>query len=441
MSKNKNRYKKVLSFLATGLMLGVTQTAFAGAYSLFSEQNVTNLGLAGAGAASLAEDASGQFYNPAGLVRSTGEEQIVLGGILIIPNSVLTATSLTDNTGLPRTPGKARVHGGGLVPSINYALRLSDCTVFGIGVNAPFGLKTNYHDVSPARYDGVRTELRVVDVSANLAHAFDNGFSVGAGADLYYGHAKVASKIGATVPVLGPLNDGFSANVADGWGYGAHVGVLWEPYEQLRVGAGYRSPFRICFSRGYSRFAFPSPTPTLDVSRFNVKAAVTFPETAYLSGYYEATEQLALMADLQWTHWKRFKELTLHFVNGGPVAETTLPENYKDSYRVAVGASYQFDCDWKGKLGFAFDKSPVRDEFRDVRVPDNDRYWLALGAQYRVTECLSLEAGYAHVFFKKANINHVSANRLPGAIGPARVTGSYRNAADLFGLQLVWDIA
>src|SRR5260370_25998161 len=47
---------------------------------------------------------------------------------------------------------------------------------------------------------------------------------------------------------------------------------------------------------------------------------------------------------------------------------------------------------WTIRSGFAFDPTPVRNQFRTTRVPHADRYWLAVGLGYQWTAALRLHA-------------------------------------------------
>jgi long-chain fatty acid transport protein len=148
------------------------------------------------------------------------------------------------------------------------------------------------------------------------------------------------------------------------------------------------------------------------------------------------------MADVQWTHWKRFQSLVLRF-DEGPISNTqSTTENFKDSYRVALGTAYRYNDCTTLRLGVAYDKSPVRDKFRTIRIPDSDRTWASIGAQYRLNECMAVELGYAHLFFKRAPINESA----PVANGPDSVQvvqtlrGRNSMAADIVGIQFTWTL-
>ena len=45
-----------------------------------------------------------------------------------------------------------------------------------------------------------------------------------------------------------------------------------------------------------------------------------------------------------------------------------------------------------------FDKSPTNEAFLSTRVPDGDRIWASAGMSYALTDRMTLNASYAHVF-------------------------------------------
>ena len=62
---------------------------------------------------------------------------------------------------------------------------------------------------------------------------------------------------------------------------------------------------------------------------------------------------------------------------------------------------------------------------------DTNRTIIALGASFQATDSIQIDAGYQHLMFDDAPINHV------GSTGD-RVVGDYDNVADIVGLSLTW---
>ena len=97
---------------------------------------------------------------------------------------------------------------------------------------------------------------------------------------------------------------------------------------------------------------------------------------------------------------------------------------------------------WTFRGGIAWDQSPVSDQSRTVRLPDNDRYWLALGAQFKFGKGGALDFGYAHLFVQSPDINQTRQQVLADPAGPVTInnnaTGSYDNSVDIIGVQFTW---
>ncbi len=428
MLKKRNQ-QKIVSLLTIGACVGISPSVSASGFQL-SEQNASNLGTAYAGVASIAEDASTGFYNPAGLTR-LGQEQIAVSGVWIHSHSSLVATSASGNRNSLLTPAGTANNSDSLIPALHYAKRLDESWVLSLNITSPFGLKNNYRNDSIVRYMGTRSQLKTVDIGPSIAYGFNNGLSLGAGVDAMYLTAKLDSRLNFAIPP-NVNTDGFVENSASGWGHGYHVGALYEFTDATRVGVHYRSKVKVKAKGNSVRSGVP------EVQQ-GVKSTVTLPETASISAYHDLNDRWALMADLQWTRWKRFDQLVLEFQDG---TQQVTPERFKSRVRMAAGVIHQCNEFWKLKLGTAFDKSPVQDAFRTVRIPDQNRIWAAVGAQYRMTKNLALDLGYAHIFFKKANINEAAAQAIgPGAVqGQQRLQGTSKTRADLIGIQLTWDL-
>ncbi|MGH8759854.1 MAG: outer membrane protein transport protein, partial [Burkholderiales bacterium] len=77
-----------------------------------------------------------------------------------------------------------------------------------------------------------------------------------------------------------------------------------------------------------------------------------------------------------------------------------------------------------------------------VRLPDNDRIWLAFGGQRKVGQSGRIDLGYTHIFIKDADINFTRSQQAPGFTVPtsqpgtqSNVTGSYEGSVDIVSIQ------
>ena len=114
-----------------------------GAGFALQEQSGSGLGNAFAGGAAAAEDASTIYTNPAGMSRLPGMQAVVAGSV------VCPSIKFSDGGSQPAAFQPLGGNGGdagtcALVPALCLTVPINRQWSFGLGVNAPFGLKTEY---------------------------------------------------------------------------------------------------------------------------------------------------------------------------------------------------------------------------------------------------------------------------------------------------------
>ena len=78
----------------------------------------------------------------------------------------------------------------------------------------------------------------------------------------------------------------------------------------------------------------------------------------------------------------------------------TVDEKWRETWTVSFGADYYLNENWTLRAGVAYDQSPVRNKYhRTIRIPDNNRIWLSMGASY-TTKNWQFDAGYSHLFMQ-----------------------------------------
>ncbi len=421
----------------------VSGSAHAGGFAL-NEMSAANLGDAHAGAAA-AEDASTIYYNPAGLTRLNGR-QFMFAGSAIRPSTKFSNSGSVSAVGTPLTGGNGGDAGSwALVPALYYATELSSRLRFGVGVQTPFGLTTEYDDGWVGRYQALKSSLKSVNINPALAYKVNDLVSVGAGISAQYVDVELSRAIdfgSICVGSLGPAACapiGFLPQARDGkvtvkgndWGYGFNLGALFSPNTAARFGIAYRSKISHELS-GDAAFAKPAglPAPLAAAPTFTntgARASVDLPESLSVNGYAELDRKWSAMADITWMRWNRFKELRVRFDNGAP--DSVTPEAWRNTLRVAAALNYRYNDSWKLRGGVAWDQSPVKAEFRTPRIADANRTWLAFGAQYKPSRQNAWDFGYAHLFIKDASINKAEP-----PVGGTLV-GSYKSDVNILSVQ------
>ncbi|HSV17275.1 MAG TPA: outer membrane protein transport protein [Casimicrobiaceae bacterium] len=463
-----------LAAAVAGALLGVAGGHAYGSAFALQEQNASGLGHAYAGGAAAAEDVSTIFYNPAGLVRLQ-TTQVVLAGNVICPSARFhdngsQAAALQPLGGTGGDAGSCAV-----VPNMYVGVPFTDKWSFGLGINVPFGLETEYDSDWLGRFQAIKSELQTINVNPVLSWEPTKNLTVGGGVSWQHIKATLTQRINyagafgqgvglavgsgavpaAAAPALlgsafGLQSDAHVTGNDSAWGWNA--GILWQASEQTRVGAAYRSRIKYDIS-GNIDIGNPSALgalpPTLapvgaaimnqvsanpSLQSGGVRLKIEMPDTANVSVFHQFNNQWDLMADLQYTGWSSIKELRIERLSGAPPSVT--PENFRDTWRLSVGANYRYNDAWTFRGGVAYDESPVRDTERTPRLPDNDRTWLALGLQYKFSPQLSADVAYAHIFIKDSSINQNAGSTPTNGL----INGSYSSDVNIVGLQLTYTL-
>ncbi len=412
-------------------LIAVPLAAFSGpalgAFFQLAENNVSGLGNAYAGGAAIAEDASTMWYNPAGLTLLSGP-QLLVGGHFVSPSFKFNKTRATTVLGSPISGGNGGdASESALIPNVYYSQPFNDRLTFGIGVNAPYGLTTDYDDDWVGRYHADRSGVKTININPSLGYRFSDQFSGGLGVSVQYVEAELsqavdlgticaASQPSATCAALGlaPQQDDAKSSVtADDVSYGYNFGLMWQPVPTTRVGFAYRSTLKhkikgnsdiTTSDAGQAVFA---ANPAVNIVDTGARADVTLPATVALSVVQELGPEWTFMADATQTRWSQLQELRIKFDSGQADVVTTL--NLENVYRYSLGTTYAPGGNWVYRAGVALDQTPTPNpEVRTPRLPDADRTWLALGVGYRPSANFNIDFGYAYLMMDSASINRTT---------------------------------
>ncbi|HEY1459830.1 MAG TPA: outer membrane protein transport protein, partial [Casimicrobiaceae bacterium] len=368
----------------TGALLSMAASQALGSAFALQEQNASGLGHAYAGGAAAAEDVSTIWFNPAGLVRLS-TAQVIVAGNLICPSAKFSDDGGSKNATFQPLGGNGGDAGScAVVPNLYLGVPFTDKWSFGLAVNVPFGLKTEYDSNWLGRFQAVESKLETVNINPALSYEVTKNFTVGAGASWQRVKATLTNQVNyaavfaqgvagqvanGTIPAAAAptligsaagLESGANVNGNDSaWGW--NVGVLWQATPQMRLGAAYRSSLKYTVN-GTVSFNNPSSVGTLPpnlapvgallvnginstvLNNGNVSLDLKMPETANVSVFYQIDNKWDVMADLQYTGWSSVQQLQV-VRSTGSVLET-LPENFRNTWRGSLGTSYRYNDAW-----------------------------------------------------------------------------------------------
>ncbi len=448
----------------TGVAMALAGSPAIGSAFALAEQNALGLGNAFAGSAAIAEDSSTVWFNPAGLAR-LNFTQAKAAIHFIIPSAKFHNANSQPALGQPLGGSGGDAGSLAVVPNLYGSMAINDKWHIGIGVNAPFGLKTEYEDGWIGRYQALKSEIKTINVNPSVAFKLNDAWWFGAGASYQhldatltndvnytaalaqgYAAAAAAGQIPASsVPALiGATSglDSFARITGNDYAWGWNVGVMYSFNADARLGLAYRSKIKYDVV-GSVNFTNPTPPPltgalapfnpvvagvsnVINQTRLNsggVTLDLTMPDMASLSYYQRINDKFDILGGVTWTGWSAIQELRILRVSGSVLS--VLPQNFKDTWRFSAGINYQYSEKVVLRGGVAYDQSPVNDFDRGPRLPDNDRTWLTIGGRFKLTSEVNLDFGAAYIFVKDASINN--AGNPPSIAANGLVNGDFNS--------------
>jgi long-chain fatty acid transport protein len=464
LSIKKTRVAQAVGALA--LALGATNAFATGFY--LNEQSGSGLGNAFAAGAAYTDDVSAMYWNPAALAKfPTMQGAAVLNIITPSIKFQNDASQPAANQPLGNTGGDAG--GYNFVPNMYLSVPINKDWTFGLAVNVPFGLTTEYDDGWIGRFQSLKSEIKTLNVNPAIAWKVTPQFAVGVGVsyqqidatltnNVNYSAALLQAAAGAgiapgsaTYNAIAQSTPGLQSKATiDGndWSWGWNIGFAWDATPQLRLAASYRSEIKydVQGNIGFENPALPSTIPPALAPTINALAAgvnsqalygrsvssdITLPQNVNLSVLYQANPKWELMADAQWTGWSSIPEL--RFVSSSPPALPPVPLEWDDTWKLSVGASYKVSDQWKARFGLAFDQTPVTSD-PTVRLPDSDRWWLSTGAEYKWTKNWKFDGAFTYIFADSPSFNQNQGSTAANGL----VNGSYDASVWILAMQMTY---
>jgi long-chain fatty acid transport protein len=445
--------------------------AFGTGFQL-NEQSASSIGNAFAAGAAFTDDVSAMWWNPAALSLFPRAQ-----GAAVL-NIITPSVKFRNDASLPAFNQPLGNDGGdaggyNFVPNMYVSVPINQQFAFGLGINTPFGLTTEYDNGWIGRYQALKSSIQTINVNPALSWKVTPEFAVGAGVNYQRlsatltqngnysaglasaaGLAAAAGQIpAALIPAIVAATPGLDSLVTikgddDTWGW--NVGAAWDVTPQVRLAAAYRSEmkYKVQANSDYNHPtpAPPAGTPAVVVGAINslstlvnaglrgkgLTSDITLPQIANISARWQVDPKWEVMADAQWTGWSSVPELRFVPTDGSP--SSAIPLNWDDTWKIAVGASYRPNDQWKVRFGVAYDQTPVTNE-PTPRLPDSDRWWFAVGGEYKWTPNWKLDAGFVYIAADSPSF----FNRNSGSTAQfGLINGKYDASVTIFSMQATY---
>jgi len=308
-----------------------TGLASASGFQLL-EQNGSGLGNAYAGSAAVAENASTIFFNPAGLTQLKGSN--VSSGLAVVKASYTFHDNGSSSGSFTGTGGNTNAGTTGYLPNIYASSELGSGLYAGIGLGAPFGLKTHYEVPWAGAAQAVLFDIKTMNMNPSLAWKVSEKISLGAGINYQQLEAEYQRQA-STLSAFSLYQDGVALQ-AQGTAWGWNAGILAKPSDSMKIGFSYRSRMRYHL-KGYLN-AYGPTASLLSANTGNASVNIVLPDTYILSVTQKLSDKWEMLGDISRTRWSTVHDVDIILDRNNSKAQT-LEARFRDTWRIALGGN------------------------------------------------------------------------------------------------------
>ncbi len=415
--------RPVIVVLAALAVLGTVSAVHAAGLWMY-EGAMPDMGMANAGRAASALDASTAGGNPAAMT-VLDRNQLETGFMGISLASTFRVENSTYGGGGGGNAGYFTPNGSfAYVHCVNERLRL------GIAAGSYFGLGLDYGDHWSGRYYVQDGSLVTAAVNPSIGYRLNEYVSIGGGVSAV--GAKMYNKTAINTLVPGRADGRLTYEDTD-IGYGYNLGILFELSKKTRFGLTYRSEVDLNFSdKPDIRNEGPVVEELLKKRpRRTLGIDTVIPQAVMFSFWHRLTDRFSVCGNLGWQDWSAFGKPEISLSGSGSL---TADLNYHDTYHVALGAQYRFTPKWTASTGISYDTSPIKHDYdRSPTLPLDRAYRYAAGLQYDITSDITIGGAYELIDCGTARVDK-QGGELRGD-----VKGKYsKNFVSAFNLNVVW---
>jgi long-chain fatty acid transport protein len=429
----------ILVFLSLGTLL------FAGGFALSGiGSRAISMGGAFRG---MADDGTAMYWNPAGL-GFISNNSVTLAGAGIYPASSFDYAGTQAGLTTSEIEATKKLW---LFPNI-FAVKGGDCKLhYGLGVYVPYGLGAEWdaynlpttmpvpdgaggYVMAPITWGTTGTDgnqypleekesyssIGIVDVHPTVSYRILENLSAGLGISVNYGMITIKALKPTRTSLTAPPSyyvPTYMELEGTGIGYGANLGFMYRPMENLSIGLTGKLPSEIKMSgdlklRTYlnNLVAGSMGIPSAVVSPFDtdVDATLKLPGDIGFGVSYAVKENWKVNADFTYTMWDVLDKVVVEFKDTyttslGPVTEEEMLMNWDNTMRVSLGTEY-----WLGsnglRGGFFYDQSPIPDETLSPTWPDvNDKFSGNIGYSKKYGP-FQFDINFEHIYFTERDV-------------------------------------
>jgi long-chain fatty acid transport protein len=413
------------------------------------------------------------YFNPAAMVGVYGS-QLTVDGVLAArsldydrTSSALSPSSRPPAGGADYTAantGKAHLFNVLTAPFAGFVTDFGGSHArLGVAVYVPFGGEVSWgknsayanSTVAPGAYDGTQRWSSIsaltssIYSTAALAYRFDEA-RLGVGASfsvIRTGLADVRARDpDGSDDILasnGVNKEGRSDLDVSGVEVGAAIGAYWEATADgsLRLGASYTSRPNFGTMRLHGTFKLDPASPGGNP----VDLLQAYPDIVRVGAAWRIRPDVEMRLDADWQRWSAFKDQctvdpgTQCNVDSGGVAigntnnvKLDLPRDFKDSFKVRLGAAYWVVPQAELFASAALESSPTDAKNEDALIFDSTRLSGTIGARYSFSKHVDASLSYTDIHVVPVTVTDSGFSTYAGINKSPSTNGNYASEIYVF---------
>ncbi|MGZ9034130.1 MAG: OmpP1/FadL family transporter, partial [Rhodospirillales bacterium] len=184
---------------------------------------------------------------------------------------------------------------------------------------------------------------------------------------------------------------------------GFNAGILVKPMAGTRIGLHYRSAITHTLKGRVSTSGLGGTLASANGSA-DATAEIRLPDIVSAAVAQAVGGRLTLFGEVQWFNWSRFGEVRVR-LQGREDGDLVLPQDYRDSWAVALGGEYRWSDDLDLRAGVRYETMPTSDRFRSTGVPEGNNYSAGVGLSYRLARGMVVDLAAFHTRAEAGNIS------------------------------------
>ena len=402
-NKNISCALSLAFILSSGHLFGASFQSF--------NQSASSLGFAHADMGSLAEDATTNWYNPAGITRFSTPQATVgvanvhfdtyvnpfidfnpelsgqdLANAIIYYGPVLVFTNLfgggSANTfDVPRSKGNTnQIYGyAHYVHPFQTKIGCLDAAI-GLSLTSPWNWQSDYSCTDVVSY-AKRTQINSFAIAPTLAiRAFKKisiAFQPRFERFSWYQSSELARLWGVNYYLRN-------------WFCSYNASALYQFNDYLRLGATYE----------FNHVQTLQGNGNILTTNYKAKTTIHLPDLLTLGFTWDPGSSVAITGTIVYTNWSRFKTIDMKVERQSGKTEilSSIPYHFKDTYLTAIGLRYLASERFTLRTGLNFETPATRNAYREIKFHDAKKYSLGLGLNYAFNCHLSFDFGYRFTY-------------------------------------------